>query len=535
MRTKKLSTQITISQLTILVCTVAIGFALFAGEERHQLDRQYQGEALAIAQTVAGVPEIRAAMEYGDAGDLVQMVAERIRRNSQAAYVVVIDRDGVRHSHPNPALVGQPITEPVEALDGHTHVGIDPGSLGASANGKAPLYGPTGDLVGEVSVGILETRVTGHLLAELPSFALYTALALAVGVAASLLLARQLKRSTFGLELPEIAALLQEREAMLHGIREGVITLDPDGRLTLANDEARRLLPTRDLQLGVPLVDVVPPGRLRDVLSGAIGGTDRVVLTGDHCLVVNRTPVSVAGRDLGAVITLRDRTEMEDLVRELDSARGLTDALRAQQHEVANRMHTLAGLLELGDREQALRYLTETEGLAAERADAIRERIGHPLVVALLLAKTTVAAERGVDLVLTEESWLTETCPHARELITVLGNLVDNAVDAAAAGPPPARVTVDLEEGPDDVLVRVRDTGTGIPPDAAAHIFDDGFSTKPADGHRHRGLGLALVHRLTRRRGGSITVSEGPGATFTVRLPQSQRAASTPQRTGAPS
>jgi two-component system CitB family sensor kinase len=519
MRTRKLSTQILASQVTILVVTVLLGFGLFAHEEAIQLDNQYQQMALAIAQTTAGVPEIRNAMEYGGGGDVVQTISERIRQNSNARYVVVIDRDGIRHSHPNTALIGQRIEEPVIALDGHSHVGVDPGSLGPSANGKAPLYGPTGDIVGEVSVGILESQVTRDLLSELPTFALYTAMALAVGVAASLLLARRLKRSTFGLELHEVASLLQEREAMLHGIREGVITFDPAERLTLVNDEAERLLGLHSRELGEPLATLLPAGRLRDVLAGAIGGADQVVLTEEHFLVVNRMPVSLAGRDLGAVVTLRDRTELEGLLRELDSVRGLTDALRAQQHEFSNRMHTLAGLLELGDTEEALRFVTETEGLAAERAEAVRERIGSPIVVALLLAKTTIAAERGVDLVLTEDSWLGEQISPVQALITVLGNLIDNAVDAAAAAGPPAVVTVHLVEGQDGILVRVADSGPGIPPGTAATIFQDGFSTKSPRGNVHRGLGLALVHRLVQRLGGTITVNDGAGAVFTVHLP----------------
>jgi two-component system CitB family sensor kinase len=370
-----------------------------------------------------------------------------------------------------------------------------------------------------VSVGILEGEVSQHLRRELPTFAIYTALALAVGCAAALLLARRLKRSTFGLELHEIASLLQEREAMLHGVREGVVTFDQHGRLTLVNDEARRLLGLSGDQVGAELAAMLPEGRLRDVLAGEVLGPDQVVLTDEHCLVVNRMPVSLAGRDLGAVVTVRDRTEVEGLVRELDNVRGLTDALRAQQHEFANRMHTLAGLLELGHHEEALAYVTETGGLAGGRAEAVQDRIANPLVVGLVLAKATIAAERGVDLVLTDDSCLTGPSANLTPLLTVLGNLVDNAVDAAASGPRPARVTVHLAEDADGVLVRVRDTGPGVPAEAVGRIFQDGFSTKTPRGGVHRGLGLALVHRLVQRAHGTITVSRGQGAEFTVRLP----------------
>ncbi len=211
----------------------------------------------------------------------------------------------------------------------------------------------TGAIIGEVSTGILESAISGQLLHELPTVLLYFAISLGIGLVASLTLARRLKRSTFGLELDEIASLVQEREAMLHNIREGVITLDTDERVTLINDEARRLLPIAEFALGRSIAELVEPGRLRDLLSGATAGEDQVVLTDEHVLVVNRMPVLRDGRQLGAVITLRDRTELEALLRELDGVDALTDALRAQQHEFSNRMHTLAGLIELGDHDAA--------------------------------------------------------------------------------------------------------------------------------------------------------------------------------------
>jgi two-component system CitB family sensor kinase len=352
---------------------------------------------------------------------------------------------------------------------------------------------------------------------------LYFACALAIGVVASLTLARRLKRSTFGLELDEIAALVQEREAMLHGIREGVITFDRDGRVTLINDEARRLIPLDADPVGHSIPDVVSHRRLSDALTGALAGSDTVVVTDDHILVVNRMPVSRDGRDLGAVVTLRDRTELEGLLRELDNVDALTDALRAQQHEFSNRMHTVAGLIELGDQEAAVRYALEVTGESAGRAEAIRERVESPELGALLLAKATVAAERGVELELTEDSRLLRTGIDANAMISIVGNLIDNAIDAAASSAGPRRVSVCLSTREELVTIRVSDTGPGVPSELAGRIFTDGFTTKSADGRRHRGIGLALVHRLVGRAGGTITMDGSGPTTFTVTLPATAR------------
>jgi two-component system CitB family sensor kinase len=521
---RRLSTQILASQLTIMVAALLVGFGLFAHEERGHLDQQYRQRALAIAWTVAGIPVIREAMEYGDSG-VVQSTAERVRVQSGAAYIVVIDMNRVRHSHPTQALIGQAVEEPLIARDGKAHTELDHGSLGPSANGKVPLYGPSGNLVGEVSVGILESDVDAALYRELPAFALYAGIALAAGLVASLLLARRLKRTTFGLELHEFATLLQEREAMLHGIREGVLGFDAAGRMTVANDEARRLLGLGTGGIGQPLSELLPPGRLRDVLSGEAPGPDETVLTDAHCLTVNRMPVRLKGRELGAVVTLRDRTELVEVLRELDSVRGLSDALRAQQHEFANRMHTVAGLIELGDPAQAVAFIAETEAAQAGEAESIRERIGSPLVAALVLAKHTVAAERGVRLDLSADSWLSGPShpgadqDQSRVLVTVLGNLLDNAIDAAAAGGSLRRVALSLFDDDRGVTISVRDSGHGIPVESLESIFQDGYTTKEPRGQLRRGLGLALVHRVVSQAGGTVDVRTGPGATFTVRLP----------------
>ncbi|MEV7691407.1 sensor histidine kinase [Streptomyces bungoensis] len=515
------------NQLAILALTGVIGFVLFAFAQRAQLDRAYEQRALAIAQTAAADPQIKRAMEYGGGGDVVQTVAERIRKASGASYVVVIDLHGIRHSHRIPALIGEPVDEPIVVRDGHPHVGTDQGATGRSANGKAPLYGRFGALVGEVSVGIPEHDVLGELWRELPTFALYAAIATSIGAAAAYLLARRLKRTTFGLELEEIAGLLQDREAMLHGIREGVVAFDPDGRITVVNDEARRLLGLGNA-LGHQLEEVLPDGRLRRALDGTLAGTDVSVLTDDHCLAVNRMPVTLHGQALGAVVTVRDRTELIGLLRELDSVRGLTDALRAQQHEFTNRMHTLAGLLDIGEHQSAYEYAIETAHSGQALTEAVRRHIGNQLIVGLIVAKATVAAERGVRIVLTEDSALGADPPHLHSLLTIVGNLLDNGIDATAEAPPVdggRLIRLTLAEEAERIVVRVADNGPGIAPGTSQSIFDDGWSTRPERGTARRGLGLAMVHRLVQRHGGTIRVSEGPGAVFAVVLPLPDTAA----------
>ena len=526
-RLGRLSSQIFVAQLVILTATVGLGFALLVRTERAHLDREFELRAASIAEATAAVPRIRGCLSdprTGCAGG-VQEIASRIQHETGASYVVVIDLHGVRHSHPDPRLIGQKVAEPIVVADGRVHTGIDNGRTGRSANGKAPLRGLDGAIVGEVSAGIRESSVSSALGSEVPSYATWFATALALGAIASWALARILKRRTFGLELDDIASLLQEREATLHGIREGVIAFDGHARVTVINDPAQRLLGLDAGAVGRRLEDLMPPGRLRDVLLGVGTGLDDLVLTDDHALVVNHRPVILAGRPHGAVVTLRDRTEMASLLRQLDGERGLIESLRAQHHEFSNRMHVIAGLLDLGHHAEAREYLMEIQGSAADLDNALRASIASPQIVGLLLGKAAEASERGIRLEIDPDTWLSESPVKIQVLTSVLGNLIDNAMDAVAAGPGPGRVEVGLREDEQAVTIVVTDNGPGVPPELVSRIFLDGYSTKTHQDGRLRGVGLALVHRMVSRSHGWVDVSsaEGGGARFTVVVPR-QRA-----------
>jgi two-component system CitB family sensor kinase len=518
-RSRALASQILVGILGILLATVVIGGLLDVQLTRQSLDQQYEQRARIAAVAVADIPQLPEALASHDPGQLIQPLAAKIARTTGAAYVVVTDRSGIRYSHPNPALIGKRLEEPVAVLDGLSHVGIDHGSLGRSANGKAPIFDSSGRVVGQVSVGILETEVAARVAKDVQAIVAYSALALAVGAAVALLLARTLKRATFGLELREIAALVQEREAMLHGIREGVIGFDARGRVSLINGEARRLLGIAATATGQRLEELLPPGRLRDVLAGRTTGADQSVLTSDALLVVNRRPVIVAGRDVGSIVTLRDRTELEALIRRMNAVTGLANALRAQEHEFTNRLHVIAGLLDLDESEEARRYLDTITGQQFTSAEDLRARIRPPVVAALLLAKLAVASERGVSLTITEDSHLEAGDSDAQVLMTIIGNLIDNAIDATAGQPEPRTVQVRLADE-DGLRIVVTDNGPGVPPEHLTDVFTDGFSTKPDRGELRRGIGLALVQRLVHRAGGRIEAMPGPGGQFVVYLPR---------------
>lgn len=512
--------QVLLMQVAIAAGVAVLATGLFLAPLSKQLDQEAMRRALAIAETTAQDPQIaegvRTTAPSGNGP--VQREAERIRRATHAEYIVVLDRDWVRWSHPTPSEIGRRVsTDPSDALSGKEVMEIDQGTLGRSARGKVPLYDAGHHVVGAVSVGIAYDSVRARLISAIPGLFAYAGGALAVGALAAWLISRRVQRQTRDLAFSDISALLAEREAMLHGIREGVVALDRGGRVRLLNDEARRLLAIGDEALGQTPDEALGAGRTTDVLAGRVTGTDLLTVSGQRVLVANRTPTG----DGGAVATLRDRTELEQLGRELDSTRGLIDALRAQDHEHANRMHTLLGLLELEMYDDAVEFVGEVVGDHRATAEQVAERIRDPLLAALLVGKATVAAERGVALRVSEHTRLPDRLVDPRGLVTVVGNLVDNALDAVAATPH-ARVEVELRAEGRTVVLRVRDTGPGVPEDQRELIFTEGWSTKKPPAHGKRGIGLSLVRRLAERQGGSATVgpAAGGGAEFTVVLPE---------------
>ncbi|MFC8276605.1 ATP-binding protein [Streptomyces sp. NPDC057271] len=516
---RRVFAQVLVMQLAVATGVTVLATGLFLAPLSDQLDDQAMRRALAIAETTAS-PEVAAALRASDpsAGGPVQAEAERIRQATGAEYVVVMDTRGVRWSHTDPAQIGRIVsTDPSAALSGQEVMEIDSGTLGRSARGKAPLRDADGTIVGAVSVGIEYDSVQDRLLGAIPGLLAYAGGALAAGALAAYLTSRRLQRQTHDLAFSDISALLAEREAMLHGIREGVVALDPAGRIRLVNDEAQRLLGIGHEATGSPLEEALGSGRTADVLAGRVTGDDLVTVRGHRVLIANRMPTD----DGGAVATLRDRTELERLGRELDSTRGLIDALRAQDHEHANRLHTLLGLLELEMHDEAVEFVTEVVGVHRATAEQVTEKIHDPLLAALLVGKAAVAAERGVSLRISADSLFPDRLVDPRELVTVVGNLVDNALDAAS-GTADARVEIALRAEGRTAVLCVTDSGPGVPDDRRELVFTEGWTTKQLPSHGKRGLGLALVRRLAERQGGSARVDTGPdgGAEFTVVLPE---------------
>ncbi|WP_345643479.1 sensor histidine kinase [Streptomyces tremellae] len=521
----------------VLVAVVVAWCAVFAyANDRSQARSTAAREVVVAARSLAEAPSVADAIRTPDPSAALQPYAERVRRDTKVDFITIMDTHGIRWTHPDPRQIGKRfLGTTAPALRGKTFTETYAGTLGPSVRAVTPVR-DGGRIVGLVSVGITVERISSQVMHQLRVLALVAGAALVLGALGTYVINARLRRHTHGLDARALSRMYDYHQAALHAVREGLLMLDGRRRIALINDGGRELLGLDASAVGRPVAELGLPAPLTGALLASEPRVDEVHLTEERIVVVNTRPV-VGGERSGTVVTLRDHTELQALSGELDSERRFTEALRSQAHEAANRLHTVVSLIELGRVDQAVAFATSELELAQALTDQVVTAVGEPVLAALLLGKAAQANERGVELVLAPDSRMDDgVLPptlSTRDLVTILGNLVDNAVDAAGSGEGPARVTVTArvepaparaEEGAaedgaavGELLLRVRDTGPGVAPEQADEVFRRGWSTNGPG----RGLGLALVRQAVHRAHGSVAVAgaEGGGAEFTVRLP----------------
>ncbi|MDX2682421.1 sensor histidine kinase [Streptomyces sp. NY05-11A] len=508
----------------VLIAVLVAGYALFTYvSDRSQAEEAAGRQAKAVARSVADSPSVRSAISTPNPTAELQPYALRVMKDAEVDFVTIMNPQGIRWTHPDVSQIGQRFRgNTAKALKGETFTETYTGTLGASVRAVTPIEDGNDRVIGLVSAGIKVESISKRVQDQVAALFGVAVGALALGAIGTYVINASLRRHTHGMNAAELSRMHDYHQAALHAVREGLLMLDGQYRVALINDGGQELLGVSGEVVGTSVADLGLPAPLTGALLASEPRVDEVHLAADRVLVVNTSPVS-GGERRGTVVTLRDVTELQSLMGELDSERGFTQALRSQAHEAANRLHTVVSLIELGRAEEAVDFATAELELAQALTDQVVAAVSEPVLAALLLGKTAQANERGVELVVSADSdlddgLLPESLP-ARDLVTILGNLIDNAVDAAQ-GSVPARVTVTAYTQGDELLLRVADTGTGVDPAHASLVFERGFSTKPA-GPGGRGLGLALVRQAVHRHDGTLSVAEaeGGGAEFTVSLP----------------
>ncbi|CAN5418291.1 ATP-binding protein [soil metagenome] len=531
-RNASLAGQFLAFQLVVVaVVLLAVG-AVSVTQSTREFQEVRGQRMIAVAENLASTPIVRErALGFESRTDpfAAQILAPDVDRAaalSGAGLAEIIDPGGTVRASSDPSRVGSP----AEFGAGDSRTGrawsgdVDIAGVN-SIVGQVPILSINGDVLAIASVSERYPTLWQLLSGAGERLLVYLGLGALLGLAASWLLSRRIKRHTRGLEVAEIASLADHREALLHSIREGVIAVNNDGEITLLNDSARELLAVGLDAVGRRVADVgMDPAVIAFLQSPADAG-DTVIATRTRVLALNRRAASSGGKYIGTVTTMRDRTDLATMSSQLSSHKSVTDTLRAQTHEFANQLHTISGLVQLGEFDAVRDLVGTLTRRRAEISDAVTQRISDPAVAALLIAKTSLAAERKVALDIADDSALTPLEPAlATDVITLLGNLIDNAVDVSE-GTQAARVEVGVSTGRAGLTVTVTDSGPGVPEHLRETIFARGVTSKP-DVPGGRGIGLALVRLITAQHGGHVTVTDAPagGARFIVEMPQSEAA-----------
>ena len=509
--------------LIVLVCTAlsVTSYVTTLNNIRHATGER----VLSIAETLAHDPFVTEAVTGDDPSARLQPYALTVIDFAEVDFVTIMDRDGTRYTHPDPDQLGKTyLGSTAKARAGQTQTEEYVGTLGPSVRAIVPIRDADGEVTAMVAVGVTLETLSVAQAASLPQIILVGLAALALGGLGSWLLARYLRRVTLGYGPEELRRLFAFYDSALHSLREGLILADDSGRLVLYNDEAASLLglPKAEESTPISLAEVALPESVRDLLTTGRVAVDEIHFTEDRVLVISQKQARQprGGRDEGGTVaTLRDRTDIQELTGELATMTTLSEALRAQTHEHANRLHTVSTLIELGRVQEALDFAVKDEQESQRLTDSFVASLDEPFITALMIGKAAQANERGIELTVTATGELPPERLDARDLVTVAGNLLDNAFDAVADSDE-KHVWADFVAADGELIITIADSGAGVAGEDIDALFHLGASAKPEVGGvgRH-GFGLVLVRQAVSRLGGHIDVDSDGGAIFTVTLP----------------
>jgi two-component system, CitB family, sensor kinase len=490
--------------------------------------REYQetgGNALAVAKTVAGLPQVVQAFQEPNPSLIIQPIAENIRRKTGAQFIVVGNMNLIRYSHPDLSQIGKHMVgdDDEKVLHGQESITKATGTLGLSIRGKYPIFNQKHQQIGIVSVGFLVDDIWKKLYSLIFEMIGIGVLALVFGLIGSYWLSGHIKKQIFNLEPHEIAFLTQQQSAILESIREGIIAVDTNGKITTCNREAKTLLEQESGELmGKNITSILPTSRLKEIIAEGTSHFDQPMIVGNTLVVTNRVPVMINGEVIGAVASFRDKLHLDQLDQRLADIGQYVDTLRSQRHEFMNKLHLISGLIQMEEYEHVRELIEQVHSEQQTILDFFLSRIRDPAIVAVLIGKMHRAKELGIQLNITPESRVLDLCSHRETVITILGNAIENALEAmknAESMDKSPRISIHINDETDQLLLSVQDNGPGIDPKLGERIFEDGISTKGVG----RGFGLALVTRLVSRSNGSIwMISSSEGATLKVSLPNKE-------------
>lgn len=518
----KLQFKIALFLSVMLVLVVGgIGFMTFGYLER-TIETQMGNNAMDLAVTVAAIPEIKHALADQNEDKTVQTLVEDFRKQTRFQYIIVMDMEGIQYSYPSENLLGQRYRNGGEErvlTTGEAYVSADRNELISAIRAFAPVY-ENGVQVGAVLVGLLTDTVYKEVGTQIRNLETTLVVWLLVGILGAAILSLNIKRTIFGLEPKEIALLLGQRDIILQSLNNGVLTIDKSGKILLFNKLAREILGLSAEDVGKPLKDysdLYAQQMLRTLETKETILNQEIRLSPGKTILCSHTPLrDHRGEFIGVVSNIQDLTQVKLMAEELTGYQKMTNALRAQNHEFMNKLHTISGLIQLEAYEEAVDYISVVSDQRERLSGIINDRIENTHVSAILLAKYNRATEAKIDMEIDPASYLNRLPDRISEdeLCSVLGNLIENAIEELVKIED-GQIYVCITSGEETLDVVISDNGPGIREDIADKIFERGVTTKTGS----RGFGLTIVKEIIDEAGGVIELDNELGAEWRITIP----------------
>ncbi|MDC5868684.1 sensor histidine kinase [Vibrio europaeus] len=529
---KRMLIIMTLSGLIELLILVAAGFIYIKQAQEDEMGHQ----ALGVASFLAKSPYVISAIENGVDQDSQQRYRS-LTNLIGAAFIVIGDKDGIRLVHPLDERIGKPMKggdNDRALVGGEAYISVAEGSLGYSVRGKTAVFNEQGEIIGVVSVGYLIDRLQDRIEPFIIFLVLMAFIVVGANAIVSSYASRRFQKAILGFEPEEIGRLYVELDVTLETLKEGIITIDDQGKLRSINRSACQILNlNKEQSINRPLSEILPESDLHTVIQTARTDHDINLYLNKQRLIANRSPIIVDGKVVGAVSSFRRRDDLTELTEQLAKTKEYAEMLRSQTHEHRNKLNTISGMVQMGELE-AVQYLIGQETAHYQALiEFLRETIKEPLIAGMLLGKTERARELGLQLVVEEGSRL-EPLPqriNPEDLVTILGNLIDNAFDATRDAitrdplfPADRRlVEVSISDYGNEVILEVVDQGCGLPDNVSVDsLVERGVSSKDSS---TRGVGLFLTNQLATRYHGELEMMNNKdcGARMTVYLPKDEQ------------
>ncbi|MRI64731.1 two-component system sensor histidine kinase DcuS [Gracilibacillus thailandensis] len=517
----KLSVIITLFGCIVVLLSLLVTDLLISNTTSERIRDNQEEKAQIVSRTVAKSEIVKASLLQKEKTEAIQAYTQEVQTITEMMFVVVMDIEGIRYTHPNPEMIGEYFKGGDEkaVLQGEEYVSVSEGTLGDSLRSFTPIYDDNGNQIGAVAVGISLDNVEFALSQGHQNIMKGSLLGIIVGIIGAFLLAKYIKRMLFGLEPYQISKLLEERSTMLQSVHEGILAVDDDLRITLVNKSALHLFKKAGLSdqpIGMKITDYMPNTKLDRVIeTGESERNEEQTLNGISILT-NREPLIVNNKVVGAISTFRDKTEVNQLAKQLTGVRTYVEALRAQSHEFMNRLHVILGMVQMGAYDELLPFIRKIIDMNNQEAAVITKTIKDPVLAGFLIGKMSYARERNVTFKISNDSRIDEalSLETSQELITIIGNLVDNAIEALTTSVE-KKIALQLKKNHGKLSITVSDSGPGISAENTEKIFKKGFSSKGSN----RGFGLYLMNQSIEKLNGELKMSTNKrGTTFNVVL-----------------